>query len=336
MAQRENLQICFRSVIATNAPGDTRGIYYIGGIQGPVAAAFFTAALALCGCGGLLAQSPGDYFDQQLAKIDFECKKRGSGSYGDSPVRSSGTSCDFLLLKPWQPRDTPESTFAHSIRLPPTLEKPAHVYQTGMTPKQYFDALCNARAGEYIARTVTDVPGIVQLRARAQESSTLNRHLTAFEDPATYEGWQARPANFFVGPKKYQFFEYQRMAEGGLPIVRYAGYDGENASSMETEKDSKRLARYGFTWRGIPDEHALNFGIAGGEVIVLDVQTEEVLAVKRKFSLRYLGRYGEEQMISFTGIEQGIKCDGRSEPGKAITGWELRDFIIQVLKPAKG
>lgn len=42
-------------------------------------------------------------------------------------------------------------------------------------------------------------------------------------------------------------------------------------------------SRYGYTWRGITRPHDREFGIAGGEIIVLDLTTNEILAVRRGF-----------------------------------------------------
>ena len=43
-------------------------------------------------------------------------------------------------------------------------------------------------------------------------------------------------------------------------------------------------SRYGFTWRGITRPHDRELGVAGGELIILDVQTNEVLAVRRGYA----------------------------------------------------
>ena len=43
-------------------------------------------------------------------------------------------------------------------------------------------------------------------------------------------------------------------------------------------------SRYGYTWRGITRQHDRELGIAGGELIVLDRETNEVLAVRRGFA----------------------------------------------------
>jgi len=53
---------------------------------------------------------------------------------------------------------------------------------------------------------------------------------------------------------------------------------------MKLEYDTKSRARYGFTWRGVKRPHDREMGIAGGELIVLDLQTKEVMGVRRGYN----------------------------------------------------
>jgi hypothetical protein len=76
----------------------------------------------------------------------------------------------------------------------------------------------------------------------------------------------------------------------------------------------------------------MEYGIAGGELIVVDLQTNEVLGVKRGFKYRYLGRYGIEQKESITGIESGIPCASNSD-AKDDGYRDLRGFLTRVLGP---
>jgi hypothetical protein len=52
---------------------------------------------------------------------------------------------------------------------------------------------------------------------------------------------------------------------------------------MHKESVESLKSRYGFTWRGIVRLHDRELGIAGGEIIVLDLQTNEVLGVRRGY-----------------------------------------------------
>jgi hypothetical protein len=80
---------------------------------------------------------------------------------------------------------------------------------------------------------------------------------------------------------------------------------------------------YGYTWRGITRPHDRELGIAGGELIILDLQTNEVLAVRRSFV-----RSGSVRN-NLTGIWwlTAGKCSKESLKMDA-------QFINEVLKPA--
>ena len=60
-------------------------------------------------------------------------------------------------------------------------------------------------------------------------------------------------------------------------------YPRDQQPSLIEEQVKELNSRYGFTWRGITRPHDRELGIAGGEVIVLDLKTNEVLAVKRGY-----------------------------------------------------
>ena len=60
-------------------------------------------------------------------------------------------------------------------------------------------------------------------------------------------------------------------------------YPRDQQPPLIEERVKELKSRYGFTWRGISRPHDRELGIAGGEVIILDLQTNEVLAVRRGY-----------------------------------------------------
>ena len=112
-----------------------------------------TLCTALAGCANMvytlsnpsmaLAQTPGEYFRQYLIKTEAECREKQLWPYlpidepPESPRRANMT-CRFMSLKPWQPGDSPESAYAHSLKLPPPHDKPADVYKPGMSPREIW------------------------------------------------------------------------------------------------------------------------------------------------------------------------------------------------------
>ena len=123
----------------------------------------------LAGCSGpvLFASEPmGKQLERALKEIEKECRERGAPPFGPGSRKYNDTSCLMFTLKPWEPGDTPESAFAHSIKLPPPHDKPKDVYKPGMSSEEYFNALCKDEAGEWVFRTVQGVRGIRQERPK--------------------------------------------------------------------------------------------------------------------------------------------------------------------------
>ena len=87
---------------------------------------------------------------------------------------------------------------------------------------------------------------------------------------------------------------------------------------MKKEYATKRRSRYGYVWRGISRSHDRDMGITGGEVIVLDLDTIEVLAVRRGYV-----RGDVEKGMEIRGIMWHRPCPLMDTDGT---------FIMKVLK----
>lgn len=210
--------------------------------------------------------------------------------------------CDILKLKPADPLATEEGRFAHSIKIPNPVPEDSG-YKPGMTSEQYFDHLCKTEAGEFVYKTVENVVGIYQMRPGKEATDYELEHLYALEDP--YDATDdPNPQDYLVQPPfgQYQFMESLRTKgeiEISQPYMRYS-----RSSTKESKKDyvymdgtrSHRVpyivkqegvpslkSRYGYIWRGIQRPQDREFGIAGGELIVMDIQTNDVLGVRRGF-----------------------------------------------------
>lgn len=214
---------------------------------------------------------------------------------------------------------TEEARFAHAIKIPNPVPEDSG-YRPGMTQQQYFEHLCKTEAGEFIFKTADNVKGIFQMRPRRfMYESEEWQHLYAIEDPYGYwAGENDNPGWQFVGPTIYSFLEtlpvvyqqhyawrpnYDKSFKVPPPseakIARFFGYDNQSSGSQKLEYDARPKARYGFTWRGIKRPNDREMGIAGGELIVLDLQTNEVMGVRRGYVIwnggwtgRVCPRYG--------------------------------------------
>ena len=165
------------------------------------------------------------------------------------------------------------------------------VYKPGMSSKEYFEALCKAEAGEFIYKTVENVEGIYQVRPLTRNEDQ-NNDLYVIEDPygIDYPSATVTALNFLMSGR-YQFFE-SPIQSGDVTkqmikkIERFFGSDGSNSKTLKREYEEVPKARYAYTWRGIHRPHDREMEIAGGELALLDLQTNEILALRRGFVRR--------------------------------------------------
>lgn len=101
-------------------------------------------------------------------------------------------------------------------------------------------------------------------------------------------------------------------------------YPRNGQPQLFEERMVQLKSRYGFTWRGIERPHDRELGIAGGELIVLDLQTNEILALRRGFL-----RSGEV-LDSPTGI---FWLGAQACPPRPV--WATKEFLHKVLKPLR-
>jgi hypothetical protein len=246
----------------------------------------------------LFAETPGERFENAMKQKAEYCTTH--------KILPGNRRCDILKLKPAEPLATEEGRFAHSIKIPNSVPEDSG-YKPGMTPEQYFDHLCKTEAGEFIYKTVENVEGLYMMRPRKEATDNELQHLYVLEDPyGQVVGAVHSAQDYYVQPAlgKYQYLEmpfrgsqkdtgitskYKRYHrdENAHPGKKYqTAIDGRGVfvpyivaeAEVETTK-----SRYGYTWRGISRPHDRELGIAGGELLVLDMKTNEVLAVRRGY-----------------------------------------------------
>jgi hypothetical protein len=110
------------------------------------------------------------------------------------------------------------------------------------------------------------------------------------EDPYGYTDWEARePQTIFINPPNKGYFYIEApLPQSDQPQNAVAGYRRftgfvQNKAPMVEEHVTEIKSQYGYTWRGISRPHDRALGIAGGELIVLDLKTKEVLGVRRGY-----------------------------------------------------
>jgi len=292
------------------------------------------SGLLLTGCVSF-AETPGERFQKVMKEMAELCQSK--------KLIATDSRCILPKVKPADPLATEEGRFAHSIKIPNPIPDDSG-YKPGMTPEQYFDHLCKTEAGEFIYKTVENVKGLYMMRPRKSEGNAGN-HLYALEAPYGRGFGTDHSEDIFIQPAmgKYRFLELPSASgENSTSAAKYRRYyRNPNAHPgrdyptaiygrevrvpyvVAEEKTDVLQSHYGFTWRGITRPHDREHGIGGGEIIILDLQTNEVLAVRRGF---VLGKSDPNLITSFS-WPTGKVCPGREAKSDYV-------FLKEVLNPA--
>mgnify|MGYP001586753621 CR=1 FL=1 len=239
-------------------------------------------------------ETVGERFRKQMEKMAALCVAQNL-----SPTDSR---CILPKMKPADPLATEEGRFAHSIKIPNPVPEDSG-YKPGMTPEQYFDHLCKTEAGEFVYKTVENVEGLYQMRPRKEVTDHQRQHLYVLEDLyGSNLGESSEPEGRYIGPNRYTLFEtpevnrpvpewkkkyrhpsYFSKPDASARLARYFGYNGREIKTIQKEYGESRKSRYGYTWRGIKRPNDRELGITGGELVVIDLEIGEVLAVRRGY-----------------------------------------------------
>lgn len=288
-------------------------------------------------CAGLFsacvsfAKTPGERFRKAIKEIETSCAKRKL-----DPNEVCG---GVAKLRPADPLATEEGRFAHSIKIPNPVPEDSG-YKPGMTPEQYFDHLCKTEAGEFIYKTVENVDGLYMMRPRKEVTDWELEHLYALEDPyGQVLGEDRLPQDSYVQPAlgEYEFLEMLKPGPQAKYRLYYRDKNAHPNRQYQTAINGKSVfvpyivaeteapitkSRYGYTWRGIVRPADREMGIAGGELIILDLKTNEVVAMRRAYI-----RSGSVKNLTGVWWLTGQVCPGTGAKREHL-------FVKQVLKPA--
>lgn len=229
------------------------------------------------------------------------------------------------------------------------------------TPKvavQYFNHLCSTEAGQWVFKTVPHVEGLYFARPQsgpaapnAQDDDPLTLpyalempwiqrifRLDGDLKPLDQGAWLIQPPIY-----NYRFVEQPRrdvpwQADLRDPYIRLFGLTRvpaldqngkltthlKEATPMQVIGIPAITARYGYTWRGIRRERDREHGISGGELLIYDLQTKEVLAVRRQFLIGSKNPRGKGKVM----WEVAAQCPKLPRIG---VGAEFTQFAFDVL-----
>jgi hypothetical protein len=268
------------------------------GYVGGVILGLMLVMITGCAAGAFtIAETPGQRFDRAMEQLAENCAR--------NPPKRGDATCDRLKLKPADPFATEEGRFAHSIQIPHPVPADSG-YKPGMTPQEYFDHLCKTEAGEFIYKTVENVEGLYMMRPRKETTDYELEHLYALEDPyGAVDTGAYKPEDYLVQPPfgRYEFLEAPLpYNDGRANQTRFIGYFRGNPQNsrkdfvfmkdshservpyvVEPEPSEVLKSHYGFTWRGITRPKDRESGIAGSELILLDLKKNQVLGFQRRF-----------------------------------------------------
>ncbi len=223
-----------------------------------------------------------------------------------------------------------EAKIAYSLKLPDSVSKPvpfnfAKAYWwswlpgTQSEPVQYFNHLCSTEAGEWIFKKIPKVEGFYFARPQGRPTTDVMTDPFGPEMPWMQRRFMLRAdtlhdqaAGFIEQPhSNYHFIEQPRRNtawQAGIkePYVRLFGYtreffvkpgqvvaDWNERTPMQVVGIPTLTAKYGYTWRGVKRPHDRELGVSGGELIIYDLQTKEILAVRRQFLIASHNPRGE-------------------------------------------
>lgn len=247
---------------------------------------------------------------------------------------------------------TPEGKFAHDIVIPNPVPKDSG-YKRSMSATEYFLHLCEKEAGEFVYKTVKDVPGFLFMRIASRAGLYEMKDRYWLEAPGVEREYEGSPdglrsrAPRFVsqGSRRYSYYEEPfrpgtdsvtsviRKQLGSAPISGFVRGSRPAARTSEPQRyewSPDHVSGYGVTWRGIKRHWDREDSVAGSEVLVLDLATHEVLGVKRFFVLSGRTRGTRDNIWWVT----AANCP-QFEDRYGRTGTNIYEFVERVLTPAK-
>jgi hypothetical protein len=183
--------------------------------------------------------------------------------------------------------ETPEGKFAHSIKIPNPVPKDSG-YRWTMSAKEYFDHLCKD-AGTYIFKTAKDVEGILFMRPPRRPTDGDLKDRRKLEAPSFERVFQLmRPEISERGVIfGYRFAEEpnNEREAGAAAYLHASTLHARLPRFVDIQKIERPRSQYGVTWRGLRREKDRENAIAGTEIIVLDLSTNEVMGVLREYGI---------------------------------------------------
>ena len=280
-------------------------------------------ALMMVGCAAIAAstaETPGEQFREAMKKLSERCarEKIAPGNTMCDPLKlkpadpmatPEGRFAHSLKIPNPVPEDsgykpgmTPQEYFDHLCK----TEAGEFIYKTVENVEGIYQMRPRERATDFMLQdlyALEDPYGPVygQEFNMGPDALKVGTIQSGFVNPSYADAVMG--ANVLYKPdQNYKFMEkpiptHLQKLQDDKKYLRYTRPNTEkmifangqyvyprNEQPKLIEEQVKELkSRYGFTWRGINRSHDREIGIASGELIVLDIQTNEVLGVRRGY-----------------------------------------------------
>ena len=278
--------------------------------------------LAACADHGLLASEPmGKQLDRVRKQIEEQCRASGAPPFGPNRPGQYETACLMFSLKPWEIGDTPESVFAHSIKLPPPHDKLKDAFRAGMSSQEYFAALCKVDAGEWVFRRIEGVDGIRQERPRREQIGE-DRIVFYATEPVVQP--IHTPSDIFDVTVRSHWNYFERRIAADLTKGMGGFYEYFDSTTRKGRVTAKAKSNFAYVSRGIRRPFDREHAIQGSEFIIFQVEPFEVLGFQRTLTYFFVDvdrRSGSRRTISGSGC-----------PGSFTASYE---FLRSVLTPTE-
>jgi hypothetical protein len=227
---------------------------------------------------------------------------------------------------------TPEGRFAHSIRIPNPVPKDSG-YRPGMNSTKYFEQLCSQEAGEFKFTMAEGVEGLMFMRPPSPPTDNDLMDRYKLEAPGFERVFQLmRPVISERGAIfGYGFAEEpnNQQDRGAISYLRASRLHPKLARFEDIVKVDTPLSRYGMTWRGLRRDKDREHAIAGAEIIVLNLASNEVMGVLRDYVMT--GR--TPNVREGVWWLNAVRCSQFARTYRSASSRQLSDFVRRVLKP---
>jgi hypothetical protein len=210
--------------------------------------------------------------------------------------------------------------------------------------KALFDERCKT-AGEKIYRTVEGVEGLLLMKARPKEINFSDQY--SLSDPYGADCWgdscitdllkvsQGNEKNLSLAQQQQDGFTWID-ANIDAKTTRHTGVirmDQPHRISLQ-QIQATANARYGLTWDDISTKQDRDFWIAGGQLRIIDLETNQVIAERRGYMMDSAqgNQIGGRSPWAFA-YDNACPSFPKVSDGRAIRVGHTKKFVLAVIKP---